>query len=293
LSKAADRDGIGEAVRTVEALRAEGGCPWDRAQTHTSLRKYLLEETYETLEALDELALGPTPERIRHFKEELGDVLLQVLLHSEIARQDGKFSFQEVAGELSDKLVRRHPHVFQRNADGSFVGEKLHTPEEVVTAWEKTKQAEKPGRRSALSGIPAALPALQRSLKVIEKVSKVGFQWPDLKGPLDKVREEIGELEQEINAAGAHTREKAAALPAEAKRKLEGELGDLLFTVANVAYFLSVNPEDALRSMLTRFETRFRSVEEGAAIEGKALSGMTLQEMDVLWAEAKKRERAK
>jgi tetrapyrrole methylase family protein/MazG family protein len=279
------RDGLGDAVRTVEALRAEGGCPWDRAQTHTSLRKYLLEETYETLEALDALALGPTPERLRHFKEELGDVLLQVLLHSEIERQEGNFSIQDVAGELSDKLIRRHPHVFG--------GEKLNTPEEVVGAWEKTKQAEKPERKSALSGIPPALPALQRSLKVIEKVSKVGFQWPDLKGPLDKVREEIGELEQEIQAAGADTREKAAALAPEARRKLEGELGDLLFTVANVAYFLQVNPEDALRSMLTRFENRFRSVEDGAAAQGKELSSMNLEEMDVLWAEAKKQERSK
>lgn len=280
------RDGLGDAVRTVEALRAEeGGCPWDRAQTHTSLRKYLLEETYETLEALDALASGPTPERLRHFKEELGDLLLQVLLHSEIARQNGDFSIQDVAGELSDKLVRRHPHVFAPAGAG------LNTAEQVVGEWEKNKRAEKPERHSVLEGIPAALPALQRSLKVIEKVSKVGFQWPDLKGPLEKVREETAELEAEIRAAGADTREKAAQLAPEARRKLEGELGDLLFTVANVAYFLQVNPEDALRSMLTRFEGRFRSVEQGAKGQGKALETMTLAEMDVLWDAAKKAEK--
>jgi len=281
----ADRDGLNDAVKTVAALRGEGGCPWDRAQTHTSLRKYLLEETYETLEALDALAGGPTPERVRHFKEELGDLLLQVLLHSEIARQNGDFSIQDVAGELSDKLVRRHPHVFG--------GARLDSAEEVVGAWEKNKQAEKPGRESVLEGIPAALPALQRSLKVIEKVSKVGFQWPDLKGPFEKMREELGEFEAEVSKAGGAslTRTAAGALPAETRRKLEGELGDLLFTVANVAHFLQLNPEDSLRSMLARFESRFRSVEGGARAAGRKLEEMSLAEMDVLWDEAKKRER--
>ncbi|MGZ3649839.1 MAG: nucleoside triphosphate pyrophosphohydrolase [Bdellovibrionota bacterium] len=281
----AERDGLSDAVKTVEALRGPGGCPWDRAQTHTSLRKYLLEETYETLEALDALAAGATPERVRHFKEELGDLLLQVLLHSEIARQNGDFSIQDVAGELSDKLVRRHPHVFG--------GERLDSAEEVVGAWDKNKQAEKPSRESILEGIPAALPALQRSLKVIEKVSKVGFQWPDLNGPFEKMREELGEFEAEVSRAGGAflTREAAGALPPEVRQKLEGELGDLLFTVANVAHFLQLNPEDSLRSMLARFESRFRGVEGGARAAGRNLEEMSLAEMDVLWDEAKKRER--
>jgi tetrapyrrole methylase family protein/MazG family protein len=283
-------NGLENAVKTVQTLRAEeGGCPWDRAQTHASLRKHLLEETYETLEALDALSSGPTPERVRHFKEELGDLLLQVLLHSEIARQNGDFSIEDVAGDLVAKLVRRHPHVFAPEQD--FGGASLNTAEEVVGAWEQTKRAEKPARQSVLEGIPAALPALQRSLKVIEKVSRVGFQWPDLEGPLEKVREETNELEVEIRAAGATSREKAAALPPEARRKLEGELGDLLFTVANVAYFLQVNPEDALRSMLSRFEGRFRFVEQGAKAEGRALESMTLAEMDVLWDAAKRAEK--
>jgi MazG family protein len=214
------RDGLGDAVRTVRALRAEDGCPWDRAQTHASLRPYLLEETYEVLEALDALAASPTQDAVKNFKEELGDLLLQVLLHSEIARQDGNFTIDDVAGELSDKLVRRHPHVFGAN--------KLKTPEEVVGAWEKRKKEEKPARDSVLEGIPAALPALQRSLKVIEKVSKVGFQWPDLKGPLEKMREELGEFEQEVRSAGAGlNRETSAKLPVETRRKLESEMGDL------------------------------------------------------------------
>ena len=278
--------GLAAAVETVKALRAEGGCPWDRAQTHASLRPYLLEETHETLEALDALAAARTPETIAHFREELGDVLLQVLLHAEIARQNGDFSIDDVAGDLSDKLVRRHPHVF--GAD------KLGTPEEVLGAWEKTKRAEKPARQSVLEGIPAALPALQRSLKVIEKVSKVGFQWPDLEGPLAKMREELAEFEAEVKAASSGNgnilnRERSAKLPEEMRRKLEGELGDLLFTVANVAHFLHLNPEDALRAMLARFERRFRHVETGAKAAGRKLEEMSLAEMDVLWDEAKKR----
>lgn len=274
--------GLQAAVETVRALRAENGCPWDKAQTHESLRRFLLEESYETLEALDAHAAKPNPDTLRHFKEELGDLLLQVLLHAEISRQAGGFDIDELSRDLSDKLIRRHPHVFG--------GEKLGTPEEVVGAWEKTKQAEKP-KLSALDGIPPALPSLQRSLKVIEKVSKVGFQWPDLKGPLDKVREEVAELEAEIAKLGPTDRDATAKLAPEAKRKLEAELGDLLFTVANVAHFLHLNPEDALRSMLARFEGRFRSVELGAKAKGRKLEEMSLAEMDKLWDEAKKRER--
>jgi tetrapyrrole methylase family protein/MazG family protein len=289
-----DRDGLKDAVATVKALRAEGGCPWDRAQTHGSLRPFLLEETYEVLEALDAVAVAPTREALAHFREELGDLLLQVLLHSEIARQDGNFSIDDVAGELSDKLVRRHPHVFAKGESAGGGENELSTAEEVVGAWEKRKKEEKPARESVLEGIPPALPALARANKVISKVSKVGFQWPDLKGPLDKMREELGEFEEEVRAAGVSlNRESAAKLPAGVRQKLEGELGDLLFTVANVAYFLSIDPEDALRSMLSRFENRFRSVETGAKARGRRLEEMSLPEMDELWDAAKKAEKKK
>lgn len=279
------RDGLKDAVATVRALRGEGGCPWDKAQTHESLRKYLLEETYEVLEALDAHAAKPSPSTLAHFKEELGDLLLQVLLHSEIASQDQNFGIDDVAGELSDKLIRRHPHVFGPD--------KLHTPEEVLGAWEKNKSKEKP-KDSVLDGVPAALPALQKSLKVIEKVSKVGFQWPDLKGPLEKVSEELGELRAELDQLPQPvTRESAQSFSPEVRRKLEGELGDLLFTVSNVAHFLHLNPEDSLRSMLARFEGRFRSVEKGAKAQGRKLEEMTLDEMDILWNQAKLSEKAK
>lgn len=278
-------EGLAKAVETVRTLRADNGCPWDKAQTHESLRKYLLEETYEVLESLDALTAHPSAETGRHFREELGDLLLQILLHSEISRQGGGFHAGDVGAELSEKLIRRHPHVFG--------GQKLDTPEQVLTAWEKTKAAEKT-KEHLLDGIPAALPALQRSLKVIERVSKVGFQWPDLKGPLEKMREELQEFEAEVSAlgnSGQLTRESAQNLSPESKRKLEAELGDLLFTAVNVAYFLHLNPEDALRSMLARFESRFRRVEDGAKADGKELQNLGLAEMDEYWNRAKREEK--
>lgn len=282
------RDGLREAARTVEALRSENGCPWDKEQTHESLRRYLLEEAYETLEAIDSLGSPPSKAAAAHLQDELGDLLLQVLLHAEIARQNGLFSIDDVAGGLSDKLKRRHPHVFGES--------KLSTPEEVAGAWEKIKQTEKAQEReSLLDGVPPSLPALQRALKLIEKVSRVGFQWPDLEGPLGKIREEVAELEEELRKAGGAqggnlNRERARLLPEEARRKLEAELGDLLFTVANAAYFLHVNPEDALRSMLRRFERRFQVVEKGAREAGKRVEELSLAEMDIFWETAKREE---
>lgn len=270
-----DAEGIARALATVKALRGEKGCPWDKAQTHTSLRPYLLEETHEVLEALDQGETGAP------LKEELGDLLLQVLLHAQIAEEEGRFSFDELAGALSEKLVRRHPHVF---ADA-----KAATAEEVTQQWERTKKAEKP-RESVLEGIPAALPALQRSLKVIEKVSKVGFQWKDVEGPVGKVREEVEEFLAEVAKLGpAETIGRHTTVSPELHRRLESELGDLLFTLANVAHFLHLNPEDALRAMLGRFEKRFRHVEARAKESGRTLPELTLAEMDVFWEEAKRK----
>ena len=271
--------GLERAVETVRALRAENGCPWDRAQTNQSLRTYLLEETYEVLEALDRLN---EPGGYAQLKDELGDLLLQVLLHSQIASEDGKFDVQDVANNLAEKLVRRHPHVFG--------GKKLESPEEVTRQWEQTKAKEKK-KDSVLDGIPTHLPALQKSLKVIEKVSKVGFQWPDLKGPLDKVREELGEFLSEVESLGISVSRETELTPAQ-KTKLEAELGDLFFTLSNVAYFLHLNPEDSLRSMLGRFERRFRHVEKRAKESGQRLEEMSLIEMDKFWDEAKAQERA-
>lgn len=267
-----------DLLAVVKKLRSSDGCPWDRAQTHESLRKHLLEETYEVLESLDHLKdTGYTS-----LKEELGDLLYQILFHSELASEQGAFSFDDVAKELSEKLIRRHPHVFG--------DQKLHTAEQVTEQWELTKQKEKK-KDSALDGIPPSLPALQKSLKVIEKVSKAGFQWENLEGPLEKVKEELQEFLDEVHALGPVekvNRNTSEQLEPKSREKLEAELGDLFFSLSNIAYFLHINPEDSLRSMLKRFEKRFRHVEKRAKESGKSMKDLPLNELDIYWNEAKK-----
>lgn len=266
------RKGLDSAISTVSALRGKDGCPWDKKQNHKSLRRHLLEETYEVLEAIDALPSSPKKSDMSHFQEELGDLLFQVLLHAQIASETKKFNIEDIAAGLSEKLIRRHPHVFG--------GKKIKTAKEVLIAWEKNKEKEKP-KKSVLDGLPKDLPALQKSLKVIEKVSKVGFQWPDLDGPVDKVKEELGEFLTEIKKSKKH-------FTTAQKKRLENELGDLFFSLSNIAYFLEINPEDALRTMLKRFEKRFRFVESKAKSSGKKLEEMTLKEMDIYWNQAKK-----
>lgn len=276
--------GLERAREVVARLRGENGCPWDREQTHASLRRYLLEETYEVLEALDEIASDPAAGSAK-LQDELGDLLLQILLHAEISSQSGGFDIDAVAGGLAEKMIRRHPHVFG--------GPKVATAEGVVHAWEKIKEQER-ARESALDGLPPGMPALQKSLKIIERVSKQGFQWPSLAGPLEKAREELGEFLAEVEKLGDPARfgrAEGAALSAEARTRLEGEMGDVLFSISNIAHFLHLNPEDALRSMLSRFERRFRHVETRAREDGKILREMPLDEMDVYWNEAKRLEK--
>ena len=270
--------GLERAVETVKALRAENGCPWDRAQTHSSLRTYLVEESQEVLEALDAVQ---SPGGKAHLQDELGDLLLQILLHAEIGAAEGSFNIDSIGNNLADKLIRRHPHVFG--------GAQAASAEDVERQWEKIKAKEKK-KESCLDGIQAGLPSLQKSIKVISRVSKVGFQWPDLRGPLDKVREELGEFLEEVNALGVSVN-RDTEISAEQKSRLESELGDLLFTLSNVAYFLHLNPEDALRTMLGRFERRFRYVEKRAKEMGQELENMNLSEMDRFWDEAKALEK--
>lgn len=233
------------------------GCPWDREQTLESLKPYLVEETYEVLDAID----SGDPDEIR---TELGDVLLQIAFQSQIASETGLFDFQDVAGTISRKLIRRHPHVF---GDSS-----AETPDDVVDLWEATKQKEK-GSGGLLDGIPRHLPALQKAHRMTQKAARVGFDWPDVKGVLDKVHEEAGELAE-------------AGTPEEQ----EAELGDLLFAIANLARHLKIDPEVALQKTNQRFQRRFRHVETESAAKGRELSSMTLMEMDELWDEAKRRE---
>lgn len=270
---------ISSLLRTVAALRGPEGCPWDKEQNHQSLRKYLLEEAYEVLEVLDQIEKNDTLAKNHglreQFRDELGDLLFQVLLHAEMASEQTNLSFAEIAKGLEEKLVRRHPHVFAKKQNLST--------QEITVQWEETKQKEKK-RDSALDDIPPSLPALQKAEKVIERVSKKGFQWPDLQGPLDKVAEELAELAEEIQKWQKNP-------SAEQHKKLEAELGDLLFSVCNIGFFLQVNPESALRSMLSRFESRFRHVEKKVLEQGKNMKDCSLDELDEHWAEAKKKEK--
>ena len=249
-----DIERLRELVAVVERLRAPGGCPWDREQTHASLRATLLEEAYEVLEAIDE----SSPEKLR---EELGDLLLQVLMQSVIAEESGAFSLGDVADTVRDKLVRRHPHVF-----GSV---KVSGAEEVLRNWEALKAAEY-RRESALDGVQRSLPALQWAWSLQRRAATVGFDWPDLEGVLEKVGEELLELRE-----------------AETVEQREAEFGDLLFTLVNVARRMGMNPEDALRAATGRFEARFRIMEQEVRREGREISMMTIEEMDQYWEQAK------
>ena len=248
----------------------ETGCPWDRVQTLETLKPCVLEETYELLSAMDH------PEDKDNHVEELGDVLLQVMFQCVMAEEKGTFSFDDVANAISDKLVRRHPHVF-----GDVVAK---DPSTVLRNWEQIKQQEhrKELRHSALDGVPTTLPALLKAQRTQEKAARVGFDWKDAKGPLDKIREELGELEAAIGASGD------TSLDPQVKE----ELGDLIFAVTNLARHLKTDAESALGKTTDKFSRRFRAVEAGARAQGKSLKDMTLAEMDALWDEAKAAERA-
>ena len=249
-------DGFMHVVRT---LLAEDGCPWDREQTHLSLRPYLLEETYEALEALD----SGDPSALT---EELGDVLFQVAIHTAIAENAGEFSAGDVVEQISRKLVRRHPHVF---ADGT-----ASTAAEVERNWEQLKRTEKTGRDSVLDGVPLSLPALAASQSIQGRARKVGFDWPDIEGPLEKLSEEIGEF---ARATGAVER--------------LDEFGDILFVLVNIADHLGVDAEQALRGANAKFRRRFREVERLAQAEGADLRALDLPGLDALWDRAKAVER--
>jgi len=264
-----------DLVRLLAKLRSVEGCPWDREQTHESLKPNLLEESYEVLEAIDH----SDPRRL---SEELGDVLLQVLFHAELEAEAGRFAIEDVMQQLAEKLVRRHPHVF----GAMNVDEKPRTATEVLARWETIKQNERNEKGKAtsiLDGVTATLPALMRALQVQERAARVGFDWPSIDGALDKVEEEC----RELRAA------RAAAEPSDHSRheRVEEEFGDLLFTLVNLARFLQVNPEDALRRATARFSARFRYIETQAKGCGNELRDLTLEQMDRWWNEAKETER--
>jgi MazG family protein len=249
-----------ELVEIMRRLRGPEGCPWDREQSHESLAPCLLEEAYELLEAIE-------AQKPRHMCEELGDVLLQVVFHAQLAAERGEFDMHDVAQRIVDKLYHRHPHVYG-DVEVSGSGEVVHN-------WEALKHAEyaQEPRQSVLDGIPRALPALQRAQKLQRRASKAGFDWEEVGGPRAKLDEEVAELEEAM--AGAD----AAAI--------RHEIGDVLASVVNLCRFLDVDAEAALREGNRRFEQRFRHVEAAAKAQGRALSEMTLEEMDELWEAAK------
>ena len=253
-----DSYNVQDLEEIVRILRAPGGCPWDAEQTHASIRRNFLEEAYEAVEAIDE----QNPE---HLKEELGDVLLQVLFHARMEQEDGRFGLDDVADGICKKLIYRHPHVF---GDVAVSG-----TGEVLTNWEELKRKEKgqATNTDALEAVARSLPALWRAEKVQKKAKKAGFDWPDISGALDKLSEELSELKQAV-AQGTN---------------VEEELGDLLFSAVNVSRFLKADPEDALNGATDKFIGRFRKVEAQAAAQGRSMEGMTLEELDKLWECAK------
>ncbi len=265
-------------MRRIEALLEimarlrdpKDGCPWDLEQDFASIAPYTIEEAYEVAEAIRQNDMPG-------LKDELGDLLLQVVFHAQMAREAGEFGFADVVEAISTKMIRRHPHVFA-DGDASNAGEVRATWEEIKAA----ERAEKGGlaeRESVLDDVPLALPALLRTAKIVKRVARVGFDWDDAAHATDKMAEELTEFREALRAG-------------ESREHIREELGDLLFTVANVAYKLDLDPEDVLRDANAKFERRFRAVEERLAAEGRPVGDATLAEMDAAWDQVKAEEKA-
>ena len=282
------RKSLADLIAVMAALRTPGtGCPWDLEQTYATIAPYTIEEAYEVADAIesgDKSAL----------KEELGDLLLQVVYHARIAEEEGAFDFDDVADGITRKMIRRHPHVFgtpEERAAGIGPGfwERIKAEERAEKAAELPANGQAPAARppSLLDGVPAKFPALTRAIKLQSKAAKVGFDWPDLGPVLAKVREEIAELETEIAQRDANPSDPALT------DRLEDEMGDLLFVLANVARWLEIDPEAAGRRANAKFERRFRRIEALLAARGKTPAQSDLAEMDALWDQAKTEERAR
>ncbi|MBC8282991.1 MAG: nucleoside triphosphate pyrophosphohydrolase [Nitrospinae bacterium] len=245
----------------VDTLMGENGCPWDKVQTRETLKPYLIEEAYETLEALD----GNNPEEI---KEELGDLLYQILFHAKISENKNEFSITDVVESISDKMVHRHPHVFKK--------ETLETPEEVIDQWEeiKSKEKGKEKRESVLDGVPPHLPGLLRSQKLQKKAAKHGFDWDKISSVFDKLDEEIAEFKE--------------AVLSEKEIDMAAELGDILFVLVNIAKFKKIDAEEALRATNNKFIKRFQHIEAEVAKRGQTLKETPLEELEQYWQDAKR-----
>jgi len=242
-----------ELIEVMDQLLAPGGCPWDREQTHESLMRYLIEEAYEVIDAVKS---GD----IDQLKEELGDVLLQVVFHAALAEREGYFNFTDVAQTVKNKMIMRHPHVFGNLS--------LKTSDEVLANWEDFKKQE--GKKRVLEGIPPMLPALMRAVKVQEKAARVGFDWPQIEGALEKFKEEVDEF------ANAGSQEEA-----------QEEMGDMLFALVNLARFKGIDPEEALQNCNNKFTNRFNFIEDYINKEARDFKDYTLEELDAIWEKAK------
>lgn len=253
-------DDFRKLVDIMERLRAEGGCEWDRAQSHASLRQYLLEETYEVLDAINR----KDPELLC---EELGDLMIQILFHAQIAKENGEFEISDVVSSISKKMVRRHPHVFSdATAD---------TPEAVSIQWDHIKKTlENKKHASLIGGVPRKFPSLLRASKLTKKAARAGFDWENTGQVMEKVEEELGELKEAISLRDP--------------KEMEHELGDLLFALVNLGRFLNVNPEVALIAANARFEKRFQTMEKIAAESGSSIETSDLATLDRFWEMAKK-----
>jgi tetrapyrrole methylase family protein/MazG family protein len=251
---------LSKLIKITETLMGDDGCPWDKVQTRESLKPYLVEETYEVLEALD----GNDPEKI---KDELGDLLYQILFHSKISSLKGEFDFRDVIDNLSEKMVRRHPHVFKEG--------KLNTPDQVIEQWEEIKKKEnnKANQKSILDSIPINLPSLIKAQKLQKKAAKEGFDWDQINDVFDKLDEEIKEFKEAV----------LKKTPAD----IQSEIGDIIFVITNIAKFYKIDAEEALRSTNNKFIKRFQYIEQKLEGKGKTLKDSPLEEMERYWQEAK------
>lgn len=251
---------LGDFIALIDYLRSPKGCPWDREQTHESIRRNVLEEAYEVCEAIDE----GKPE---HLCEELGDLLMQVILHASMAKDEGRFDMDAISDMACKKLVHRHPHVF-----GAVQAE---TPDKVLENWDAIKRADRAQQTaaSAMDGISHGLPGLIRSDKIQHKAAKLGFDWPCVGGAMDKLREEVSELQEGIDAGDLEN--------------IKEELGDVLFSAVNVARFYKLDSEQLMHAACEKFIRRFRFIEEGAAKLGRRLEDMSLAEMEEIYQQAR------
>lgn len=262
-------DGLGETpfdrlVRVMEILRSPEGCSWDREQTHKSLLPYLIEETYEVVEAIESGQPG-------NLAEELGDLLCQVVFHAQLARERGEFEIDDAVTHIVEKLIRRHPHVFGDKKDLK--------PQEVRDQWEKIK-SESVEKRSVLEGLPKSMPALTTAFRIGEKAGGVGFDWQSAEEAMGKVREELAEIESELKSSEDGRKE-----------RLTDEIGDLLFAIASVSRKLSIDPESALRRALGKFRRRFNSLERIVKADGGSFSDHELAQLETIWQKIKQSEK--